>query len=109
MYQFNRETYENRIKWYCHDRFGMFIHFGLNANPARGEWVKSAEEMPGKEYQQYFEEFNPVAPDFHKWAKAAKKAGILTGICYICMNRFGSCARLPESVDTVLEVELKSE
>lgn len=26
--------------WFTHDRFGMFIHFGLYAMPARHEWVK---------------------------------------------------------------------
>ncbi|MFR8335708.1 MAG: alpha-L-fucosidase [Eisenbergiella massiliensis] len=27
--------------WFTHDRFGMFIHFGLYAMPARHEWVKT--------------------------------------------------------------------
>jgi hypothetical protein len=27
-------------KWFVHDRFGMFIHWGLYALPARHEWVK---------------------------------------------------------------------
>ena len=31
--------------WFSHDRFGMFIHFGLYALPARHEWVKSREEI----------------------------------------------------------------
>ena len=25
--------------WFTHDRFGMFIHWGLYAMPARHEWV----------------------------------------------------------------------
>lgn len=32
--------------WFTHDRFGMFIHFGLYAMPARHEWVKTNEKFP---------------------------------------------------------------
>jgi len=31
--------------WFVHDRFGMFIHWGLYALPARHEWVKMREQM----------------------------------------------------------------
>ena len=34
--------------WFTHDRFGMFIHFGLYAMPARHEWVKNYEEFAKK-------------------------------------------------------------
>ena len=37
MYSFNREEYEKRTAWFKEARFGMFIHFGLYAIPARGE------------------------------------------------------------------------
>ena len=76
MYVFDREAYEKRMKWYIHARFGMFIHWGLYAIPARGEWVRSTEEMTKEEYQTYFEEFNPVDYNPRKWAKLAKKAGM---------------------------------
>ena len=33
------EEREQRTKWFMHDRFGMFIHWGLYSIPARGEWV----------------------------------------------------------------------
>lgn len=36
--------------WFTHDRFGMFIHFGLYAMPARHEWVKNYEEIPEDHY-----------------------------------------------------------
>ena len=32
--------------WFRHDRFGMFIHWGLYAMPARHEWVKTNERIP---------------------------------------------------------------
>ena len=34
--------------WFVHDRFGLFIHWGLYALPARHEWVKSREEIQQK-------------------------------------------------------------
>lgn len=73
---FDREAYNKRMEWYLHDRFGMFIHWGLYAIPARGEWVRSFEEIPKEDYMQYFEEFDPVDYDPKKWARAAKEAGM---------------------------------
>jgi alpha-L-fucosidase len=31
--------------WFTHDRFGMFIHWGLYALPARHEWIKNREKI----------------------------------------------------------------
>ena len=76
MYQFDRAEYEARMQWFREARFGMFIHWGLYAIPARGEWVRSFEQMPEEEYLPYFEEFDPVDYDPRKWVKAAKMAGM---------------------------------
>ena len=38
--------------WFRHDRFGMFIHFGLYALPARHEWIKSYEKISEEKYQK---------------------------------------------------------
>lgn len=65
-----------RTEWFMHDRFGMFIHWGLYSIPARGEWVMSMEEMPIDTYKEYFERFNPQEYDPGKWAKLAKQAGM---------------------------------
>jgi alpha-L-fucosidase len=65
-----------RMQWWTNDRFGMFIHWGLYALPARHEWVKQSERLTTEQYQKYFEEFNPVNYDPVKWAKNAKKAGM---------------------------------
>jgi len=59
-----------------YDRFGMFIHWGLYAIPARGEWVRSIEKISVEDYQQYFDEFNPTDYNPKEWAKLAKKAGM---------------------------------
>lgn len=66
----------NRTKWFMHDRFGMFIHWGLYSIPARGEWVLSNEKMEMEQYTKYFEQFNPSNYDLTKWAKLAKRAGM---------------------------------
>ena len=68
--------YEKRVQWFVHDRFGMFIHWGLYAIPARGEWIKQHETIPEDVYQQYFEEFNPVRYDPRQWAAVARAAGM---------------------------------
>ena len=62
--------------WFTHDRFGMFIHFGLYALPARHEWVKCREEIADEDYQKYFDHFNPDLLDAREWARQAKAAGM---------------------------------
>ncbi len=76
MYRFDKSAYNRRMSWYCDARFGMFIHWGLYALPARGEWVRSDEQMPEMDYLPYFETFDPQHFDPKVWAKAAKNAGM---------------------------------
>ncbi len=66
----------SNIQWWQEARFGMFIHFGVYAVPARGEWVKQAELMSNEAYQKYVDDFNPVDYDPKKWARLAKDAGM---------------------------------
>ena len=63
-------------EWFVNDRFGMFIHFGLYAMPARHEWIKSYEKISEEKYDKYFEHFNPDLFDAKEWAKKAKAAGM---------------------------------
>lgn len=62
--------------WFTHDRFGMFIHFGLYAMPARHEWVKTMEKISDEKYDLYFKHFNPDLYDPKEWARQAKAAGM---------------------------------
>lgn len=62
--------------WFVKDRFGMFIHWGLYALPARKEWVKFHEKMTTEDYQKYFAHFNPDLFNPEEWAKSAKEAGM---------------------------------
>jgi alpha-L-fucosidase len=65
-----------RMKWWTDARFGMFIHWGLYALPARHEWVKRNERIKDEDYQKYFDHFNPDLYDPVAWARAAKAAGM---------------------------------
>ena len=67
---------EQRMGWWTDARFGMFIHWGLYAMPARHEWVKNRERLSNEDYEQYFELFNPDLYDPAEWARAAKNAGM---------------------------------
>lgn len=67
---------QKRMEWWTQDRFGMFIHWGLYAQPARHEWVKSIEGISNEQYQKYFDQFNPDQFEPKKWAKQAKAAGM---------------------------------
>ncbi len=77
--QLPKESPEDKIKrmeWWTQARFGMFIHWGLYASPARHEWVKRYEKMTNEEYEKYFEIFNPDLYDPAEWARKAKEAGM---------------------------------
>ena len=63
-------------EWFRNDRFGMFIHWGLYAMPARNEWIKHIECITDEKYDKYFKYFNPDMYDPKDWAKKAKAAGM---------------------------------
>lgn len=65
-----------RMAWWTDARFGMFIHFGLYSLPARHEWVKTEERMLDKDYDRYFEAFDPDLLDARAWARRAREAGM---------------------------------
>jgi len=67
---------KEHMQWFQDARFGMFIHWGIYAIPARGEWVKQQESIPDADYQPFFETFDPMHYDPRIWAKAAREAGM---------------------------------
>jgi alpha-L-fucosidase len=62
--------------WFTDARFGMFIHWGLYALPARHEWVKHNEQIPDERYDEYFRRFDPDLYEPEAWARAAADAGM---------------------------------
>ena len=71
------EQKAERMAWWQHDRFGMFIHFGLYAAPARHEWIRNKEAIDNATYDaKYLPRFNPDLFDAREWARLAKAAGM---------------------------------
>jgi alpha-L-fucosidase len=62
--------------WFTEARFGMFVHWGLYALPARHEWVMQRERRTPEEYERYARWFDPDLYDPRAWAAAARGAGM---------------------------------
>ena len=62
--------------WFTEARFGLFLHWGLYALPARHEWVKQRERIRDEDYRRYFDHFDPDLYDPAAWARLAKAAGM---------------------------------
>lgn len=86
---FSGETAEQKAKrmaWFDAARFGMFIHWGLYAQPAgvwKGkknphacEWLQCNAKIPVSEYEPLIKTFNPTKYDPESWVKLAKDAGM---------------------------------
>ncbi|QQA44248.1 alpha-L-fucosidase [Pelagovum pacificum] len=65
-----------RTAWFTDARFGLFIHWGLYAIPARHEWVQTREQTPPEDYAAYLDQFDPDLFDPADWARKAKAAGM---------------------------------
>jgi alpha-L-fucosidase len=65
-----------KTDWFVHDRFGLFIHWGIYALAARHEWVKHREKITDADYQRYFDHFDPDLYDPRQWARDARAAGM---------------------------------
>ena len=76
------------MQWFMDAKFGMFLHWGLYAVPAQGEWVMENSAIPPDHYRKlafdqgdgvYFDakDYNPV-----EWAKIAKDSGMK----YMCLT-----------------------
>src|SRR5262245_44736941 len=62
--------------WFVHDRFGMFINWGLYALGARHECLMANERIGVEDYHKYFKHFDPDLYDPDLWAQAASEAGM---------------------------------
>ncbi|MEK3890086.1 alpha-L-fucosidase [Bacillus sp. FSL K6-3431] len=72
----NWPTNYGNPQWLLHDRFGLFIHWGLYSSAARHEWIMNREKIHPDTYKKYFKHFDPDLYDPKKWACAAKEAGM---------------------------------
>lgn len=62
--------------WFVHDRFGMFIHWGIYSVAGRHEWVQSREKISADDYARYARYFDPDLYDPAEWARMARAAGM---------------------------------
>lgn len=70
-------TSAQSLDWFNEARFGLFIHWGMYAVPARGEWVMNRERIPKSEYlEKYASQFTASQFKPDEWCSLAKKAGI---------------------------------
>ncbi len=56
--------------------FGMFIHWGVYSQLARGEWVMQDQSLPIPTYEWLASNFNPVRFDAKEWVALARAAGV---------------------------------
>ncbi len=65
-----------RTAWFRHDRFGLFIHWGLYSAAALGGLLACRDYLKSGEYRRFFDSFNPVDYNPRAWIHAAKSAGM---------------------------------
>ncbi len=63
------------LRWWRDAKLGIFIHWGLYAIPAKGEWYMHNEKVDHKEYAKLADRFKPKHFDPDGWAKLAKDTG----------------------------------
>jgi len=65
----------SNLDWFLDARFGVSIHWGPYSIPARGEWVRSSEQISPEDYDRYAREFNPDRYDPNEWAALIRASG----------------------------------
>ncbi|NUQ70309.1 MAG: alpha-L-fucosidase [Chthonomonadales bacterium] len=72
--------FEKRTRWWREARFGMFIHWGVYAEPASAaggaEWYLSGSQVQVRDYEKFAGQFNPVRFDAAAWVRMAREAGM---------------------------------
>jgi len=63
------------MKWWRDAKLGVFVHWGLYAIPAKGEWYMFNEKIPVANYAKLADQFVPEHYDPNQWASVAKGAG----------------------------------
>jgi len=77
-----------RMQWFEDAKFGMFLHWGLYAVPAKGEWVMEKTAMTREAYRKYATDqgdgvyFDARDYDPAEWVRIAKDSGMK----YMCLT-----------------------
>lgn len=80
----------DRMNWFVHTRFGMFIHWGLYAINAWHEQEQMRRVVPRAKYAGLIEKFNPRKFDPEAWLDLAQQAG-MKYICFTTKHHDGFC------------------
>ena len=70
-----------KVQWMHDAKLGLFIHWGIYAGPAHGEWYQQRKGIKPEKYRKYAfpesgeEYFDAKDFDAHKWTALAKKMG----------------------------------
>jgi alpha-L-fucosidase len=63
------------VNWFQDARFGMFVHWGPSAIPARHDWIMHAERISPADYEAFAMQFNPTKFNAEEWVSIAADAG----------------------------------
>lgn len=72
----------DKMAWMLDAKFGLFIHWGLYAGPAQGEWYMRNKSILIEQYRKYAypesgeQQFLADAFDDNQWVALAKEAGM---------------------------------
>jgi alpha-L-fucosidase len=66
---------EEDMRWWRDAKLGIFIHWGLYAIPAKGEWHMYNDKVDHQEYARLATQFKPRHFDADSWARLARDAG----------------------------------
>ncbi|MEI8037822.1 MAG: alpha-L-fucosidase [Verrucomicrobiota bacterium] len=65
-----------RMAWWREAKFGMFIHWGLYAVPADGEWHMRNKKQSLADYAKFASQFNPTKFNADEWMALAHDTGM---------------------------------
>ncbi len=66
----------DHMQWWREARYGMFMHWGLYSQLARGEWVMNRDCIPVEAYEKLADTWSPKPESMRKCAQLAKAAGM---------------------------------
>lgn len=66
----------DEVHWFEEAKFGMFIHWGIYACRATGEWAQFREQIPFERYEGYMRRFKADRFDADEWVEQAVLAGM---------------------------------
>ena len=62
--------------WFREAGYGLFVHWGCYAVPAKGEWYLNGSQMDPDEYAKFADRFGAEKFDAKDWAAKAKRWGM---------------------------------